>query len=471
MTDELWSWTASELAMAIRSGRISSVAATTSALARMEAVNPAINAVVDPLPDDALEAAHAADKALSQGVQPGPLHGVPVTVKINVDYAGRATTNGVRAYANLIAPEDGSVVRNLRGAGAVMIGRTNTPCYSMRWFTENALHGATLNPHDPAITPGGSSGGAGAATAAGIGAIGHGNDIGGSVRYPAYCCGLFGLRPTSGLLPAYNPSQMAERMIASQMMAVQGPLARSVQDIRLAMAALSAPDPRDIWQVPMPPSDASFRPCRVALMATPPDCDSDPEVIAAIHEAAAILTTAGYSVEEVPTPSIEEAADLWRLIMVNEMRVGLGRLIAENGDPEIQYAYAAIEQGVPDLDRDGFLKALAQRSRLLRDWQLLFASHPLVLTAVAWKKPYPVGHDQTNAAQFDSYYREVGPTTMAPILGLPGISVPVRSGPGLPLGVQLLSARFGENALLAAAEVIERANGPLLPVTPGRAVG
>ena len=182
MTDELWSWTASELAMAIRSGRISSVAATNSALARMEAVNPAINAVVDPLPDDALEAAHAADKALAQGQQPGPLHGVPVTVKINVDYAGRATTNGVRAYANLIAPEDGSVVRNLRGAGAVMIGRTNTPCYSMRWFTENALHGATLNPHDPAITPGGSSGGAGAATAAGIGAIGHGTDIGGSVR-------------------------------------------------------------------------------------------------------------------------------------------------------------------------------------------------------------------------------------------------------------------------------------------------
>jgi len=466
MTDALWSWTASELAMAIRSGRISAVAATTSALARMEAVNPAINAVVDPLPDDALEAAHAADKALSQGVQPGPLHGVPVTVKINVDYAGRATTSGVRAYANLIAPEDGSVVRNLRAAGAVIIGRTNTPCYSMRWFTENALHGATLNPHDPAITPGGSSGGAGAATAAGIGAMGHGNDIGGSVRYPAYCCGVFGLRPTSGLLPAFNPTQLAERLIASQMMAVQGPLARSVHDIRLAMAAMAAPDPRDIWQVPMIALDAPATPCRVAMLATPPDCDSDPEVIAAIHEAGAMLASAGYSVEEVPVPSIQEAADLWRLIMVNEMRVGLGRLIEQNGDAEIKYAYRAIGQGIPDLDRDGFLSALAQRSRLLREWQLFFAQCPLVLTPVSWKKPYPVGHDQNNAATFNSYYKEVGPTTMAPILGLPGISVPVRTGHGLPLGVQLLSARFGEPTLLAAAEVIERANGPLAPVTP-----
>ena len=159
MSDELWSWTASELAAAISSGRVSSIEATKSALARMEQVNPVLNAVVDPLAESALETAASADRELLQTGPRGPLHGVPITVKINVDYEGRATTNGTAVFKDLIAPEDGSVVRNLRAAGAVIIGRTNTPEFSMRWFTENELHGQTFNPHDARITPGGSSGG------------------------------------------------------------------------------------------------------------------------------------------------------------------------------------------------------------------------------------------------------------------------------------------------------------------------
>lgn len=464
MTD-LWSWTAAELAAAIAAGRISSVEATDSALARMAAVNPALNAVVDGLEEDAMAAAHAADAALARGDIPGPLHGVPVTVKINTDYAGRATTNGVKAYAGLIAPEDGAVVRNLRETGAVIIGRTNTPCYSMRWFTENELHGATLNPHDAGITPGGSSGGAGAAVAAGIGAMAHGNDIGGSVRYPAYCCGVYGLRPTSGLAAAFNPTQAAERMIASQMMAVQGPLARSVQDLRLAMQVFARPDPRDIWQVPMPPL-ADPGPCRVAMLAEQEGCAVDPAVTRAIRRAGEILSDRGYAVEEVPIPSIPEAADLWRVIMVNEMRLGLGPLIARHGDTAIRYAYDRLSEGVPDLDKAGFLTAFAQRSRLLRQWQLLFQTHPVVLTAVGWQKPYAAGTDLANAGSFEAFYRELAPTTALPILGLPGISVPVADGAGFPLGVQLIAGRFEENRLYAAAETIERANGPLPPVTP-----
>ena len=462
---ELWSWTAAELATAIAAGRVSSVEATQSALARMAAVNPRLNAVVDGLEDDALSAARAADAALARGEAPGPLHGVPVTVKINVDYKGRATTNGVKAYANLIAPEDGTVVGNLRKSGAVIIGRTNAPCYSMRWFTENDLHGATLNPHDPGLTCGGSSGGAGSAVAAGIGAMAQGNDIGGSVRYPAYCCGVYGLRPTSGLAAAYNPTQAAERMIASQMMAVQGPLARSVQDIRLAMQVLARPDPRDIWQVPLP-AMADPGPCRVAMMADPEDCAADPAIPRAIRRAGAILADRGYVVEEVTIPSITEAADLWRVIMVNEMRVGLGKLIDQNGDEAIKYAYRAISQGVPDLDKDAFLTTFAQRSRLLRQWQMLFQTHPVVLTAVGWQKPYAVGTDLQNADRFDPFYRELAPTTALPLLGLPGISVPVIDADAFPLGVQLIAGRYEENRLYAAAETIERGNGRLAPVTP-----
>ncbi|WP_343315160.1 amidase [Brucella sp. BE17] len=466
MRDEPWSWTAADIAQSIRKRRISSVEATKSALARMAAVNARLNAVVDTLEEEAMDAARAADAALARGEKTGPLHGVPVTVKINADYAGRATTNGVRAFADLIAPEDGSVVRNLRASGAVIIGRTNTPCFSMRWFTENDLHGATLNPHDRNLTPGGSSGGAGAAVTAGIGAIAHGNDIGGSVRYPAYCCGVYGLRPTSGLLPAFNPTQFSERMISSQMMAVQGPLARSVEDMQLAMQAMSRHDPRDIWQVPMPESVLSrgMIRCRVALFVDHNECGIDPEVSAAIHGAAAILRDEGFSVEEIPIPSITEAADLWRVVMVNEMRSGLGGQIGEHGDAAIKYAYEALSHGVLDLDRTEFLKTLAKRSALLRQWQLLFATHPLVLTAVSWKKPYPIGHDLNNASFFETYYKEVSPTTMAPILGLPGMSVPVKLGDGMPIGVQLLANRFGERELFSAARVIERANGTLPPV-------
>lgn len=468
MHDELWSWNASDLAKAIRERRVSSREAVESAVARMEAVNPHLNAVVDPLPEAALSEARAADNALARGDAPGILHGVPVTVKINVDYAGRATTNGVRSQADLIAPEDGSVVRNLRAAGAIVIGRTNTPCYSMRWFTDNALHGATLNPHDKDITPGGSSGGAGSAAAAGIGTIAHGNDIGGSIRYPAYCCGVYGLRPSSGLLPSYNPSQLSERMIASQMMAVQGPLARSASDLSLGIEALSRHDPRDVWQVPAPnlTSPEMQKPCRVALFTDPEECAVDPEVAQAILLAAERLREAGYQVEEVPIPSISEAAHLWRMVMINEMRSGLLTQIEKNGDAAIRYAAEAFCEGVPELDRTGFLQALASRSTLLRDWQLLFETHPLVLTAVCWRKPYRVGTDQTNKTWFDRFFTELSPTTMPPILGLPGLSVPISIDGAGPLGVQLIANRFHDGRLLAAADAMERFGGTVPPIEP-----
>jgi len=144
----------------------------------------------------------------ARGEALGPLAGVPVTVKVNVDQAGFATTNGLKIQRNLIAAEDNPVVANLKKAGAVIIGRPNTQAFSLRWFTRNGLHGHTKNPHDPTLTPGGSSGGAAAAVAAGIGAIAHGTDIGGSIRYPAYACGVHGLRPTLGRVPTamWGPS-------------------------------------------------------------------------------------------------------------------------------------------------------------------------------------------------------------------------------------------------------------------------
>lgn len=467
---ELWGLTAAELAAGIAAGRFSSVEATESALAHMDAVNPTINAVVDPLHEDAMAAARAADASLRRGGPLGALHGVPVTVKINVDYAGRASTNGVVAYRDNIAPGDGSVVQNLRAGGAVIIGRTNTPCYSMRGFTSNDLHGVTRNPHDLTLTAGGSSGGAGSATAAGIGAMGHGNDIGGSVRHPAFCNAIYGLRPTAGVVPAYNPSQFAERFIVSQMAAVQGPHARNVEDIRLGMLAMMAPDPRDIWQTPdtgMYAPITANRPCRVALHASTGESEVDPDITAAIRLAGEMLADAGYEVVEATPPSFWEAMQFWLAALGNEMRAGLWPLMEQNGDWKMKKAVDVWFADAPIIeDRDGFLRLYAQRSAMLRQWQLFLADYPLVLTAVNWVRPMPNDHDVSEGLDHDWFRRVNAPLSGTPTLGLPGLTVPVGATKGRPMGVQLIAGRHEDRRLLEAGLVIERALGPCPPVDP-----
>ncbi|MEY4305449.1 MAG: hypothetical protein RIT52_1624, partial [Pseudomonadota bacterium] len=205
MTD-LATLTATETAALVARRAVSAREVVTASLARIDARNPALNAIVQHMPDEALAAADALDARLARGEDVGPLAGVPVTIKVIVDQTGHATTNGLRSQKALIAQQDNPVVANLRRAGAVIVGRTNTPAFSLRWFTRNGLHGTTRNPHDAALTPGGSSGGAGAAVATGMGAIGHGTDIAGSIRYPAFACGVHGLRPSLGRVPAFNPS-------------------------------------------------------------------------------------------------------------------------------------------------------------------------------------------------------------------------------------------------------------------------
>jgi len=226
---EIWALSATALAAKIREGEISAGEAALAALARLNEVNPRLNAVVAHRPEEVLSQAAGVDAAIARGEDPGPLAGVPVTVKVNIDQAGFATTNGVRAQEHLIARSNSPVVDNLRRAGAVILGRTNTPAFSLRWFTSNLVHGATKNPRDARLTPGGSSGGAAAAVAAGIGHLAHGTDIAGSVRYPAYACGVHGLRPSFGRVAAHNATG-PERAIGPQLTAVSGPIARTIAD-------------------------------------------------------------------------------------------------------------------------------------------------------------------------------------------------------------------------------------------------
>src|SRR6266516_3833666 len=281
--EDLWRLSAADIAALIRSKKVSAKEAASAALARLDAVNPSINAVVEHRPAEVLAQATAIDAAIGRGEDIGPLGGVPITVKVNIDQEGFATTNGLKLQRDAIAKSNSPVIDNLRKSGVVILGRTNCPAFSYRWFTTNLVHGDTKTPRDPGITPGGSSGGAGAAVAAGIGHIAHGTDIAGSIRYPAYACGVHGLRPTVGRIAAFNAS-LAERPIGPQISAVSGPLARTVGDVRIALAAMSGKDARDPWWVPAP-LEGPAMPKRVALCLNPDGLDPVAEVKAAVADA------------------------------------------------------------------------------------------------------------------------------------------------------------------------------------------
>ena len=219
---------------------------------RIRAVNPQVNAIVVDLGDAARPPPRPPTSPGGRPAPLGPLHGVPVTIKQNLDVEGQPTPNGLPALAGTIAPADSAVVANLRRAGAIFVGRTNVPELSMRFTTSNPIDGPTRNPWHPDASPGGSSGGAGAATAAGFGPIHHGNDIAGSLRVPAWCNGVTTIKPSQGRLPAYNPTATAERGLLSSLMSAQGVLARTVADVRLATRAMAARDPRDPLWLPVP---------------------------------------------------------------------------------------------------------------------------------------------------------------------------------------------------------------------------
>jgi amidase len=456
--NDLWSKSATELANLIRARNVTALEVTNSALARLSQVNPAINAVVDEMPEQAIAAAKAVDQMIANGKEPGLLCGVPVTVKANVDQTNCRTTNGLQLQAQLVAQKDSPVVSNLRKAGAIIIGRTNTPAFSLRWFTRNSLHGHTLNPHNPDITPGGSSGGSAAAVSSGIGAIAHGTDIGGSIRYPAYACGIHGLRPTLGRVPALNDSG-AERYIGGQLMAVSGPLARTMADIRLGFEAMAAEDLRDPWWTPVP-LNLPLKQKRAALCINPDGLEVAPEVEKALRESAKILLADGWQVDEVDCPSFRQPAELQAVLWLAEMRKAESVIEQEN-DPDALFVYEQMKKLSPPTDLDGFMTVLQGRATWTRIWQLFLDEYPIVICPVSSELPFPDLLDIQSAEGFkrvlDAQLTQVG----LPLMGLPGLVVSTDMIGNIPVGVQLIAGRYQENALLLAGEVIERgSNNP-----------
>jgi amidase len=467
MERALWQWDAVELASAIRTRKISSREAVQSVLQRLDAVNPALNAVTVLLADQALAAADRADAALKRGEVLGPLHGVPVTVKENIDQADQATANGVIAFKDLIAKVDSPPVANWKRAGAVIVGRTNTPAFSLRWHTDNELRGRTYNPWMRTRTPGGSSGGAAAAVAAGVAPLAHGNDLGGSIRYPAYCCGVAGIRPTLGRVPAYNATTTEERPLGHQLMSVQGPLARRVADVRLGLAAMASRDPRDPWWAGVPlDGPAPSRPLRVALTVDPARQGVNRAVAAAVRAAGLALAEAGYAVDEVEPPAVDGVAAAWATIVLNEMRHVTLPYIRRYGGDDLNRCTELLLDTVPDLGLEAYMRALAERTRHVREWMLFMERYTLVVGPVSTEPPLAVGFDVADAERTARLLRAQRLLVAVNLLGLPAVAVPCGLTDGVPLGVQVIGSRYREDLCLDAAEVIEARHGLPTPIEP-----
>ncbi len=457
MTDEtLWQMSASVLADSIATGEITATEAVSANIARMQARNPAMNAVVDDLSEQAMDRAKELDASFETTGPIGPLHGVPITIKENIDQKGCATPNGVAGFKDIIAPADSPFVTNLKAAGAIVIGRTNTPEFSFRGTTDNPLHGRTFNPWNDWASAGGSSGGASSAVMSGIGAIAHGNDIGGSLRFPATCTGAATVKPGLGRTPAYNPSQMAERGILAQITSVQGVICREVRDVRRAMQAAIAYSPQDPWQVPMPWEGPTHEgPIKVGFTQETYGFDIAPEVIAALHAARDALQDAGYVVEEIITPNVHEIGKEGTRTLFGETKAMLLDVMRTHGSPEFNTYFDHCFDIAPPYEGDDLLHAYARRAGFVRSWLELLAEYPLVLTPFLLQPTYAHARDYEGREGAEVIMDQGFYSFAMNFMGLPAGNVPANYNDGLPVGVQVVGQRFREDMILDACEAIE----------------
>ena len=457
-----WHMSAADLALAIRTKQLSCRESVDAHLNRIDAVNPHLNAVTIVLADEALRAADDADRRIQSGDTLGPLHGVPITVKENLDLVGSATTHGLVALAESRPTRDAPVVAHLKNAGAIPIGRTNLPDFGLRWHTDNDLRGATINPWDPSRTPGGSSGGEAAAIATGMSPLGIGNDMGGSLRYPAQCCGIAALKPGLGRV-SRTMTHLFESapLFYEQVAAVNGPMARHVRDLRLALDVISRPDPEDPTWTPAPRVGADRSdPAAVALAHR----HADPFVAAGLRRAADILSTAGYRVEEVEPPMIAEAGQVLETIANTETASGFPEfqsMMSEDGRSVLTRIMGEVTPNLID-----YMSAIAQRFEIERSWLEFMQQWPLVLGPVSSLSAREAGFDLGPADQLARFIESLVLTETCNLLGLPSVAVPVLLADGMPQAVQLIGPRFHEDLCLDAAEVIEGHQGVFTPIDP-----
>jgi amidase len=457
-TGPLWAASATQLASMIRDRRVSSVEVVTACLDRIAAVNPQLNAVVA-FAADPLDQARAADAALEQRHGHGPLHGVPFTAKDSYDTAGLVTTAGSVGWRDRVPDRDATVVARLRSAGAILLGKTNTPEFTWSDETDNDVYGRTANPYDLSRTPGGSSGGAAAIVAAGGSPFDIGSDTGDSIRQPAHVCGIAGIKPTQGRVPRSGHWPSFTGIVAG--LQQLGPLARRVEDLDLVLRLIVGPDGEDPYIAPVPlgdPGAVRLSGLRVVAFTDNGIRSPTPDTIAAVESAARALADRHMALRwEVP-PGLTEAWTTWDELIRSDGYGWLRRLINGAGTPGFgSYETRNWIDPRPAIAGDELSALLeradAIRSRLLR-W---FADADLILCAAM---PQPaIHHGESTEPWFGDTYSDVHNLTGWPAVVVRGGT----SADGLPIGVQLVARPWREDVALAAARVVEQASGGWQP--------
>ncbi|GAA1345559.1 amidase [Saccharothrix algeriensis] len=461
----MWEWAAVEQAAAVRSGRVSAVELVRAHLDRIAEVNPRVNAVTQLLAEQAVEQARALDRRRAAGEDVGPLAGVPFTVKESIAVRGVPTTHGAVRLKDFVAPDDAPPVARLRAAGAIPVGHTNMPTLTLAGVhTRSELFGDTLNPWDATVTPGGSSGGDGVAVATGMAGLGLGNDAGGSVRLPASFCGVAALKPTCGRFAAdHRLRPEDEPPLGAQLFVVDGPLARTVADLRAAFEVLAGASPRDPRAVPVPVRGEPA-PRRVAVVADPGGRGVHPTVRAAVGRAAGALSDAGYEVAEVPdVPALDEALSAYGRLLMTEFTPAwpvVRTLLGEGGHRYVEQSMAES----PPVDVTEYVRLTGVVLGVKRAWAEFLDRYPLLLGPVFTEPPVAPGVESRDAAGHALVGSALRLCTATSLAGLPAVAVPTGLAEGLPTGVQLVGRAFREDLCLAGASVVEERFGVLTPV-------
>jgi amidase len=459
MSDQLWTYSAIDLAAMISTRQVTSREVIDAHLDRIAAVNPELNAITVEM----AEAAQAAADDADAGEPTGPLHGVPISIKENIDQVGYPTTQGVAAFAEAMPPANAPTLQSLLDAGAIPIGRTNMPELGLRVSTDNEFRGLTRNPHDFERTAGGSSGGEGSAIAAGMSPLGLGNDIGGSVRNPALCCGITALKPGYGRVPRVASLPPAEPGISAQLMAVEGPMARSVADLRLAYELLSGRVPSDprVADAPLDGVDVVRR-CGVVRHLAGTSVDTG--ALQAIDDAAAAMADAGYDVVEVEPPELRATHEVWMRLLAFDFGQTIPLLATFMGGEEINVLRALVELAdeLPGTPQQLFI----ERLRLQKLWSAMFAETPIVIGPGWNQPPFTHGADIVEGRQMEILDNQLSFIVPANALGLPVVAYTNGTSGGLPAGVQVYADHWREDLCLAGAAIIEAAGDPIRPIDP-----
>jgi amidase len=464
MAEQLWTRSARDLAVLIARRDVTATEVLEAHLDRIAEVNGSLNAVVRVLEDDARAAATEADRAVAAGEPLGPLHGVPFSVKDNIDVVGDVSTQGIPLLAEVVATADAPAVARMRAAGAIPFARTNMPELGLRVHTHSATYGLTRNPWDPEVTVAGSSGGEASAIAAGMSPIGLGNDIGGSLRNPAYACGIASIKPSAQRIPYATTTMPGTALMAEQLMLAQGVLARRVADVRQGFELLAGTDPRDPYCIAAPfdgPSTAK----RAALVPEPAGGETDPRISAAVRAAGAALEAAGWQVDEVQPPRLEEAYLAWVMQMNGDL--GHMRPLLEMALTPDSLSFIDAGAGLlPDPTPESIHATHQLRLELAVAWASFMEDYPVIVGPTWTQRPFAHGFDISSTEASMAVLEMMRFILPQNLLGIPAVCVPSGVADGLPTGVQVTGRRFREDDCLAVGQLLEDAFGILTPIDP-----